>query len=85
MDRDGLNGALRRRATTAGLGHISPHDLRRSAASIMHNTLSADGGHVFDLLDIQRVLDHADAATTQRSYLDQLDTSVKTKAGQVLD
>jgi integrase len=85
MDRDALNGALRRRGEAAGLGHISPHDLRRSAASIMHNTLSADGGHVFDLLDIQRTLDHADPATTQRSYLDQLDTSVKTKAGQVLD
>jgi integrase len=85
LDRDALNGALERRAEAAGLGHVSPHDLRRSAASIMHHTLSADGGHVFDLLDIQRTLDHADPATTQRSYLDQLDTSVKTKAGQVLD
>lgn len=85
LDRDAINNLLIRRANAAGLGHISPHDLRRSAASIMHNTTTPDGGHLFDLLDIQRTLDHADPATTQRSYLDQLDTSVKTRAGQTLD
>jgi integrase len=77
---------LIQRAQTADLGHVAPHDLRRTAAGILHHTCSPDGGHVFDLLDIQQVLDHADPATTQRSYLDQLDTAdVKARAGDVLD
>jgi integrase len=73
------------RAKKAGLGHVSPHDLRRSAAGILHSERSADGGHLFDLLDIQKVLDHADPATTQRSYLDPLDTGMKQRASVVLD
>jgi len=54
----------------AGLGHVAPHDLRRSAAGLLHQAKTKDGGHLFDLLDIQKVMGHADPATTQRSYLD---------------
>jgi len=69
-----------RRATLAGLGHVAPHDLRRSAASILHNARSASGGHVFDLLDIQQVLGHSDPATTMRSYLEPINTDILGKA-----
>ncbi len=73
------------RADVAGLGHVAPHDLRRSAAGILHHAMSADGGHRFDLLDIQKVLGHADPATTMRSYLDPMDTDVLDRAASVLD
>ena len=43
------------------------------------------GAHYFDLLDIQKVLDHAEPATTMRSYLDPMDTGVKERAATVLD
>jgi integrase len=74
-----------RRAKLADLGHLSIHDLRRSAAAILHAAVTADGGHLYDLLDIQMVLDHSDPTTTQRSYLNMLDTAVKTRAGATLD
>lgn len=80
-----VRDAVQRRATTAGLGHLGPHDLRRSAAGIMHKDTGNDGGHRFDLYDIQRVLGHADPATTQRAYLDQLDTDAQQRAGRLLD
>lgn len=64
---------------------MSPHDLRRTAAGILHRAKSADGGHLFDLRDIQQVLDHTDPATTQRSYLDPLDTGTKQRAAIYLD
>ena len=73
------------RANAAGLGHLSPHDLRRSAAGILHRATDEHGAHHFDLLDIQKVLDHADPATTMRSYLDPMDTSVKERAANYLD
>ncbi len=73
------------RAEAAGLGHMSPHDLRSTAAGILHRAMTADGGHVFDLRDIQQVLDHSDPATTQRSYLDPLDTDTKERAAALLD
>jgi integrase len=72
-----------RRATAAGLGHLSPH--RRSAAGILHHATDEHGAHHFDLLDIQKVLDHADPATTMRSYLDPMDTTVKERAATYLD
>jgi hypothetical protein len=59
-------------APGAGLGHIVPHDLRRSAAGIVHRARTADGRHLCDLLDIQRVLDRADRATRQRNHIDPL-------------
>lgn len=74
-----------RRATDAGLGHVSPHDLRRTAAGILHRSVAEDGSHFFDLLDIQKVLGHANPATTMRSYLGPLDTGVIRRAAQVLD
>lgn len=80
-----LRCIIRRRAEQAELGHLSPHDLRRSAAGILHRELGVDGGHLFDLLDIQKVLGHADPATTQRSYLDHLDNQALRNARTVLD
>ena len=72
------------RAEKAGLGHLSPQALRRSAAGILHRSVSDDGAHYFDLLDIQKVLGHANPATTMRSYIDPLDTGV-IRAASVLD
>ncbi len=60
---------VRSHAQAAALGHVAPHDLRRSAANILHNAMTAEGGHRYDLLDIQQVLGHSDPATTMRSYL----------------
>lgn len=80
-----INDLLARRAAAAGLGHIAPHDLRRSTAHILHTTKTADGGHLYDLLDIQRVLDHSDPATTMRSYLMPMEQDTKRRAGQTLD
>jgi integrase len=73
------------RARAAGLGHVAPHDLRRTAAAILHTATGADGAHHFDLLDIQRVLGHTDPATTMRSYLAPMDTDVLDRAAAVLD
>jgi integrase len=73
------------RAATAGLGHVAPHDLRRSAAAIMHTARGSDGGHLFDLEDITKVLDQVNPITTRRSYLDHLDRRAKTNAAAVLD
>lgn len=73
------------RAAAAGLGHLSPHDLRRTAAGVPHRAKGTDGGHLFDLRDIQQVLDHVDPATTKRSYLDPLDTGTKERAAAFFD
>ncbi len=73
------------RARSAGLGHVAPHDLRRTAAAILHTATSDDGGHRFDLVDIQRVLGHADPATTMRSYLAPMATDVLDRAAVFLD
>jgi integrase len=72
-------------AKLAGLGHVAPHDLRRTAAAILHRDKTPDGGHRFDLLDIAQVLDHSDPAVTQRSYIDQLDLDAKDRAATTLD
>jgi integrase len=76
---------VRTRAEKAGLGHVAPHDLRRTAAGILHHAVDSSGGHYFDLLAIQKVLGHSDPATTMRSYLDPLDTAVIDRAAGVLD
>jgi len=73
---------VRERASAAGLGHISPHDLRRTAAGILHRAVSDDGAHYFDLLDIQKVLGHANPATTMRSYIDPIENGVIHRAAQ---
>ncbi|HET9691117.1 MAG TPA: tyrosine-type recombinase/integrase [Acidimicrobiales bacterium] len=78
--------AVTTRAEAAGLGHVAPHDLRRTAAGLLHVARADDGGHLYDLLDIQQVLDHADPATTQRSYIDPLTRhDVKDRAAVTLD
>jgi integrase len=81
----GIQRILAIRAAQAGLGHMSPHDLRRTAAGILHRAVSDDGAHYFDLLDIQKVLGHANPATTMRSYIDPLDTDVLRRAASALD
>ena len=73
------------RARRADLGHVAPHDLRRTAAGILHTATTGDGAHHFDLLDIQRVLGHSDPATTMRSYLEPMQTDVLDRAAAVLD
>jgi integrase/recombinase XerC len=73
------------RARLASLGHVAPHDLRRSAAGILHTATGDDGAHHFDLLDIQRVLGHSDPATTMRSYLAPMETGVLDRAACFLD
>ena len=77
--------AVRDRAKLAGLGHVATHDLRRSAAGILHHATTDEGAHRYDLLDIQKVLGHADPATTMRSYLDPMDTGVIGRAASDLD
>jgi integrase len=72
-------------AQRAGLGHVAPHDLRRSAAGILHRDKAPDGSHRFDLLDIQKVLHHADPVTTMKCYLDPMDTEVLERAARLLD
>jgi integrase len=76
---------VRIRAEQANLGHMSPHDLRRTAAGILHRSTDDAGAHFFDLLDIQKVLGHSDPATTMRSYLDPMDTGVLDRAAAYLD
>jgi integrase len=34
-----------RRAQMAGLGHVAPHDLRRTAAGLLHRSVGPDGSH----------------------------------------
>src|SRR5581483_4389203 len=80
-----IRGIVLQRANAADLGHLSPHDLRRTAAGILHRATTDDGAHHFDLLDIQKVLDHTDPATTMRSYLDPMDRGVKARAATFLD
>ena len=50
-----------------------------------HTATDDNGAHFFDLLDIQKVLGHADPATTMRSYLDPMDTGVLDRAASLLD
>lgn len=80
-----LYDLITKRSRACGLGHVAPHDLRRSAAGILHRATNADGAHHFDLLDIQKVLGHSDPATTMRSYLAPMDTDVYDRAASVLD
>jgi hypothetical protein len=47
--------------------------------------VSEDGAHHFDLLDMQKVLGHANPVTTMRSYIDPLDTGAIRRAAAVLD
>jgi integrase len=77
--------AINGRAKQAGLGHVAPHDLRRTAAGILHRATDDSGAHHFDLLDIQRVLGHANPDTTVNSYLAPMQTEVLERAAAFLD
>lgn len=82
---DGPRNIVVKRAAQAGLGHVATHDLRRTAAGILHRSTDEHGAHHFDLLDIQRVLDHSDPSVTMRCYLDPMDHGAKARAASVLD
>jgi hypothetical protein len=72
----------------AGLGHVAPHDRRRSTAGVPDRDKGPEGAHRFDLLDmldIQKVLHHADPVTTMKCYLDPMDNEVLSRAADVLD
>ncbi len=73
------------RAAQANLGHVAPHDLRRTTAGILHRATDEHGAHHFDLLDIQKVLGHSDPATTMRSYLEPMETDVLDRAALFRD
>src|SRR5690349_15294581 len=49
----------KRRAERVGLGHMASHDWKRTSGRMLHEARGADGGHLFDLLDIADVLDHS--------------------------
>jgi integrase len=83
--KDTITKVVVRVAKDAGLGHVTPHDLRRTTASILHNATTADGAHFFDLLDIQKVLHHTDPAITMKCYIDQISTDVKKRAARFRD
>ena len=85
ITQNSVQTIVNHRAQLAGLGHVAPHDLRRSAAGILHNTRTPNGAHVYDLLDIQRVLDHADPTTTMKAYLIPMGEQAKADAGRTLD
>jgi integrase len=76
----GLRCLLRRRASLAGIGYLAPHDLKRTAARMMHEARSADGGHLFDLLDIADVLDHSNPKVTKDCYIGPLGNANKDRA-----
>jgi integrase len=80
-----IRKAVIRRAAAAGLGHVAPHDLRRTCAGILHTARDDSGAHHFDLLDIAHVLDHADGLITKQAYLDPMETQVKERASEFLD
>lgn len=82
---DAIYLIVTRRAAQAGLGHVAPHDLRRTAAGILHRATDEHGAHHFDLLDIQKVLGHSDPATTMRSYLEPMQTDVLDRAALFLN
>jgi integrase len=77
---DTLSRNLRKRATAAGLGWIAAHDLKRTAGRMMHEARSADGGHLFDLLDIADVLDHDNPKVTKDCYIGPLGNANKDRA-----
>ncbi len=77
---DTLSRNLRKRANAAGLGWMAAHDLKRTAGRMMHEARSADGGHLFDLLDIADVLDHDNPKVTKDCYIGPLGSENKDRA-----
>ena len=80
-----VSRAVTKRAADAGLGHLATHDLRRTAAGILHTATDDSGAHFFDLLDIQKVLGHSDPTVTMKCYLAPMDTDVLDRAATLLD
>jgi integrase len=76
----GIRLLLVRRSEAAGVGYMAPHDLKRTAARMMHDARTADGAHMFDLLDIADVLDHSNPKVTKDCYVGPLDTTNKDRA-----
>jgi len=63
---DTFRRLLLHRSGIAGLGHVAPHDLRRTTAKLLKDAVTPEGGHLFDIDDIRVVLGHARIDTTQR-------------------
>lgn len=81
----GVRLLLLRRAEAAGLGYMAPHDLKRTAARMMHEARGNDGGHLFDLLDIADVLDHSNPKVTKDCYIGPLGNANKDRAAELFD
>jgi integrase len=64
LSTDGIWWILDAAATYAGIGHVAPHDLRRSVAGALH-----EAGTPID--KISRLLRHSNVAVTER-YLNRL-------------
>jgi integrase len=73
------------RAEEAALGHVAPHDLRRTVANILYKAKISEGAHFFDLRDIQRVLGHSRPETTVKAYMDPIDTEATERAARFFD
>jgi integrase len=73
----------KRRAARAGLGHMAPHDWKRTSGRMMHEARGADGGHLFDLLDIADVLDHSNPKVTKDCYIGPLGNANKERAAEL--
>jgi len=83
VNHNTLNMRLRKRACAAGITWMTVHDLKRSAARMMHEARSDDGGHRFDLLDIADVLDHDNAQVTKNCYIGPLGSDNKQRAADL--
>lgn len=81
---DAFRRLLLARSALADLGHLAPHDLRRTTAKTLQEAVTADGAHLFDIDDIRIVLGHARIDTTQR-YLDSQNSRVLDRAAPTLD
>ena len=81
---DTFRKLLLHRSAVAGLGHIAPHDLRRTTAKLLRDATTEDGAHLFDIEEIRVVLGHARIDTTQR-YLDNANAKVLQRAAPTLD
>lgn len=81
---DAYRRLLQQRAHIAELGHVAPHDLRRTTAKLLQEATTDDGAHLFDIDEIRIVLGHARIDTTQR-YLDSNTAQVLNRAAPTLD
>jgi integrase len=82
---DTVRTLLRHAAFAANLPRIAPHDLKRTAARMMHEAKAADGGHIFTAVEIADVLDHTNLDVTRRCYIGPLDTAAKERAADLFD